>query len=145
MPQMDIGRNWPSRWSVSTPGTDPPAGSEILITVPAGEVWQLCAVSVSLVTPAGLTAARRPHLVVDDGSNIIAQYPAPGTLNPGSTAQFSWCEGAGQSYAAGGAVFQSIGRTVLLPGFRIRTLTENLIAGDNYGAPTYQAEIWRPQ
>lgn len=126
----------------SITGTDPAAGAEISETVPADARWRLMGVGLTLVTDA--TAANREvRLVIDDGTTIIAEIPAGVTQVASETRRYSF--GAGFPRGAGAQslnVIAPLPPVVLGAGYRVRTLTTNLQAGDNYGAPQLLVEEW---
>lgn len=118
-------------------GADPAAGAEALITVPAGEIWELLSVLVVLVASAA-AANRQAQLIIDDGTNILWQSDSPSNQIANET----------RTYVAGsGLERQDVGvptstkqwalptGLVLAGGYRIRTLTTAIDAGDNYGIP----------
>lgn len=126
----------------SVTGTDPAAGVEISETVPTGARWRLLSVSFALVTDATV-ATRIPAVVVDDGTNTYSRTDGGVGQTASLTRIFT---------AAGGGMFATnVGgqhhipfsnRLLLLAGHRVRTVTSNLQAGDNYGAPQLLVEEW---
>lgn len=132
MAEERLGRN---RSLETYLGPAPGAGSEITVTVPAGEVWQILAFHAPL-TADGSAANRRPHLLVDDGNNVFARYPTSVTQTAGATWFHSWHYEGGSMYASYPANFQSIGFTMLSEGMRLRTFCESLQPGDAWGTPT---------
>ncbi len=126
----------------SLAGADPAAGAEISQTVVPGARWRLGSVAATLVTDATV-AAREPHLVIDDGANVLFRVPPPTTLAASSTGLFVWARGQGYEKAATGVFTHGLGvLPPLLQGWRIRTITANLQAGDNWGAPRLWVEEW---
>ncbi len=123
-------------------GTTPGLGAEITETVPTGARWRLQALSATLVTSATV-ATRAPHLIIDDGVNILFEITANGTQAASLTQRYS----AGNStfsITSDAAVVQiPLSEAVILqPGWRIRTLTTAIQAGDQYSAPQYSVEEW---
>ncbi len=123
-------------------GTTPGLGAEITETVPTGARWRLQVLSATLVTSAAV-ATRAPHLIIDDGANILFEITANGTQAASLT----------QRYSAGNTMFSIISDAavvqiplseaiILQPGWRIRTLTGAIQAGDQYSAPQYSVEEW---
>jgi hypothetical protein len=121
----------------TTVGTDPAAGAEASVTVPAGTQWELYSVGITLVTSAAV-ANRTPHLLVDDGTNVVANLVPAAVQAASATVAYSFTE-AGVDYAAVRDGVMLVGQLPtglrLGPGWRIRTLTTALDVGDNYGAP----------
>jgi len=123
-------------------GTDPAAGAELSQTVPSGERWKLLTLWARLVT--SVTAADRyPRLVVDDGTNWL-WITDPSAAHTANTAM-SYTVGAGQPrqadvYAA--RVWAYPEDLWLLPGYRLRTDTPSLQAGDDWEAPQLLLAKW---
>jgi hypothetical protein len=130
-----IGATAPS--IATTVGTDPAAGAEALVTVPAGVQWELYSVGITLVTSATV-ANRFPHLVIDDGTNIVANLVPAAAQAASATVAYQFTM-AGVDYAAVRDGVMLVGQLPtgmrLAAGWRIRTLTSALDVGDNYGAP----------
>jgi len=123
-------------------GTDPAAGVEISETVPTNALWRPHSLSFTYVA-SGAAATRQSSLVVDDGAAVYGRYPAVGAILAGQTFVISY-GGAGQSEIVGGvAMSSSFPIGILLPeGHRMRTVTNNLQAGDNMTAPVMLVEEW---
>lgn len=119
----------------SVTGTDPAAGAEISETVPTSTRWRVRALSCQLVTDA--TAANREvSLVIDDGATTIFTSPAGFTHTASLTRRYSAAPIGAQTAPTQGTDRQIVIPDLELPaGARIRTVTTNLQAGDNYGAP----------
>ena len=116
-------------------GTDPGAGAEVSETVPAGLDWELVATRVSFVTDATV-ANRRPHLIVDDGTNVLVQSPAPTDQGASTTTAYQWSSFGQQITTTGGNSLMVMPNVIKLEaGYRVRTSTVGIVAGDNYGAP----------
>lgn len=116
-------------------GSNPAAGAEISETVPAGEQWELLAVRFTLVTDATV-ATRAPSLLIDDGTNTILRIAAASTQTASLTVAYNWMADLGYEKTSASANVQgSFPRLTLLGGYRIRTTTGAMVAGDDYGAP----------
>lgn len=123
-------------------GTNPAAGLEIAETVPANTRWRLQAFRFQLVASAA-AANRRPTLIIDDGANEIWRQNSNVNQVASETSVYE---------AAPGASFTTIDvRIYTLPlpiglmlaeGYRIRTSTAAIDAGDDYAAPIYSVEEW---
>lgn len=126
----------------SIAGTDPAAGVEISETVPTGARWRLHGLVVPLVTNA--TAANRlVQVVVDDGTTIFNRFPAVAVQAASLTVQYSAAALGAASVAAGADNIILLPTPLdLLQGWRVRTVTTNLQAGDNFGAPQLRVEEW---
>ncbi|HKV99981.1 MAG TPA: hypothetical protein VJN96_09155 [Vicinamibacterales bacterium] len=126
----------------SVTGTDPAAGAECSDTVPTGARWRLHAWNVNLVTSAAV-ANRSVGFTIDDGANILFQT-GDGFTQPASlTVRHVFGEGLGNFGNPGVAVNGMLPTFLpLLGGWRIRTATQAIDAGDNYGAPQMLVEEW---
>ncbi len=123
-------------------GDDPAAGAEVSVAVPGGVLWEVLSVRVPLVTDA-TAANRRPTLTYDDGSTEFARAPVGVDVVASTSAVVEWFPDAnlGGVVGANGAITGPLPRMPLEGGFRVRTVTLGLVAGDNYGAPVlYVAE-----
>lgn len=120
----------------TTTGSDPAAGAELSVTVPAGERWELVSVQASLVTSA-VAANRRVVLTVDNGTTVYARIPVGATQAASLTYVYGFIAGLG--YANGSVldlnVTTGVPPMILEAGYRIRTATVNIDAGDNWGPP----------
>lgn len=124
-------------------GTNPAANVEILETVPTGARWKFYALRAVLATDANV-ANRRPSVVIDDGTNIFAVTYHPLTAPASSSVSFDWAQGmriATTVRSSDDITGLPIALTIS-GGYRIRTATENLQAGDDWAAPTYMVEEW---
>lgn len=125
-------------------GTDPAAGVEITQTVPAGKAWELIAVRFTLVTDA--TAANRDvALLLDDGTTVFTKLNRPGSIIASKTYDLNFVTDFGFAGQENGLATSSTrpmpSGIILGPGYRVRTSTDSIQAGDNYGAPAlYVAE-----
>lgn len=126
-------------------GTDPAAGIEISQTVPTGFAWRLLAVTATLVTSA-VAANREASLVLDDGTNIFARIPTSQNHAASLTRRVGWFHGATPAAVVTDTTLQAgLPNDVILgAGFRVRIITTNLDAGDNWSAPILLVERFRP-
>lgn len=127
---------------VTKTGTDPAAGAEISDTVPAGKIWILRGVSVSFVASA-VAGNRRVNLICDDGATVVFQERANADIIVSETRTVRGIVfGSTRPLDTTTLLFLSIPSTgITLPaGSRIRTSTDGILGGDNYGAPTYIVE-----
>lgn len=126
-------------------GTDPAAGAEISETVPAGVRWKLKGVRFTMVTSATV-ANRFVNFIVDNGTTNIFDvfYPTAHTASL-TAVYYAFPLGVTQTGLLGPAsnrIYYNIPADMeLLPGYRIRTTTTGLDAGDNFGAPTLYVEV----
>lgn len=117
----------------------PAAGAEITpFVVPTGKWWQLLAAYVSLTQ--GLTQTPQPILQVDDGTNLVAEFPGSSAVQAASTTTgYTWGPdvtttgqvGTGATVRAAAAM-----ASLFLPGgYRVKTVTVGIGANSQYGAP----------
>jgi hypothetical protein len=121
-------------------GTDPIAGAEMSETVPAGARWLLKTFNVGFVASAA-AANRATVLTIDDGANILTQCGTNVIVTAAQLAIYRF--GQGLPFLTIGALHYNLPLPLGLllgPGYRIRTITTNLQAGDDYTAPVYHVE-----
>lgn len=124
-------------------GTDPAAFFEIGISVPNNARWRLLALRVNLVTDATV-ANRQVQLQFDasgNGTYLFATAINAQTASSTVTYQF------GQFGSARATTFNNVQEIpippIILPaGSTIVSVTNNMQAGDNYGAPRILVEEW---
>lgn len=126
----------------SLTGTDPAANTEISETVPTGARWRFVSLRATLTTDA--TAGNRViGLTFDDGTNIyggaFANYNQAASL---AFAYYFSNTGLNHAQASTDAMISTPANVVLPAGHRLRTLTNNIQATDNWGAPQYGVEEW---
>ncbi len=126
----------------SVAGTNPAAGVEVIETVPTNARWRLRALRATLVTD-GTVVTRTVNFIIDDGANTLLNFPGVTTQAQTLTRAYNVAEYGFQPAAVGTDIFFYIPFLVkLLQGWRIRTSTTNLQAGDNWGAPQMEVEEW---
>jgi hypothetical protein len=122
-------------------GGAPAAGAEVSDAVPAGREWILRSTCV-LFTASAAAANRVPMLFIDDGgANIMARVQMGTAITASQAPRLTWAPGL--QAGANAALNQTAGWVMecrMLPGWRIRTLTTALDAGDQYSAPVYMVE-----
>jgi hypothetical protein len=120
-------------------GSDPAAGAECQDAVPAGKVWRLIAVLLTLVTDANV-ATRRVHITLDDGTTVFHRRGSNATQAASLTQNYSFAGEAGEAAVRDLFVADPLPVFELPAGARISTVTVSKQAGDNYGAPKYYVE-----
>lgn len=117
-------------------GTDPGNQVEVAEAVPGGKLWQLLAVRVNLVADATV-ANRVAALVLDDGNDEFARIAQNVAVTANATGRLGWYTeaGGGSTVDVTAGAWVPMPRLTLPAGYRIRTITTNLAATDNYGAP----------
>lgn len=124
----------------SIAGADPAAGAEISETVPTNARWRLWGFTFTLVTDA--TAANRVvDVALDDGAAIYYRASVPTAQTASQTVIYSAApQGVAQGVTNLRALVPLPTPCPLFQGHRIRTVTQALQAGDNFGAPQYLVE-----
>lgn len=126
----------------SITGADPAAGAEFSETVPTAARWRLMGVAFTLVTDATV-ANRIPNLIVDDGAAEILRVSAAAAQTASTTIEYSAIAGG---YSGGsGATRINLplpADLILSAGYRVRSETNAIVAGDNYSAPQLLVEEW---
>jgi hypothetical protein len=122
---------------------NPGAGADWTLTVPASVRWQLQTV-FALLTTSAAAANRLPRLIIDDGVNIIWQSPAQVNETASLAWGNNWGAGAGSFAAADpNNVQQALPNDLfLLAGWRVRVLTANIQAGDQWSAISIAVRSW---
>lgn len=123
-------------------GTNPAAGAEISESVPTDARWRLVGTRFQLVTD-GTVINRRVQVSIDDGVNVQLHTGATDVQVAGETKTYNagaW--GAWQADVSNQRWLALPPDIELLGGYRIRTDTLNLQAGDDYGAPVLLVEEW---
>lgn len=122
----------------SLTGTDPAANVEISETVPTNARWRLLALFATLVSDANVSN-RDASLTIDDGTTVVARYPGGQNVAASLSTRYLWTSGGARFTIAGD-------RTIVVPiadvwmpdGYRLKTVTTNLQATDNWSAP----QLW---
>lgn len=121
-------------------GSDPAAGAEVSETVPAGARWRLAIFNFGLQASAA-AANRLPLLTIDDGATILWQVGANVALTANLLGVYRTAIGATASVIGTQHYTLALpSHLMLLPGYRIRTVTTALDVADNYTAPIYVVE-----
>lgn len=121
-------------WYKSASWGAPAAGADFSVTVPVGQRWRVVSCT-GLLTTAVAVANRDVTLVVDDGVNVVAQIPAGFALAASLTNQYTFADSCSQTAAFNGV---SVGplpsNLIVMAGWRIRTVTANIQAADQWSA-----------
>jgi len=127
----------------SITGSTPAAGAEIAESVPTGARWELLAFGANLVTSATV-ANRGPAIVLDDGANVF--FRGPMNVNEVASGTFLnyWSEGLLVSAGAPNNIVNGSlpANNRLGAGHRIRTVTQSIQAGDQWGTVQYLVREW---
>jgi hypothetical protein len=126
----------------SITGTNPAAGAEVSETVPTNARWRPIAVRLTLVTDATVSS-RVVTVTLDDGATVYLQVPSAVAQTASLTNSYNLGADMIQIGAITTAILIPLPAELYMPaGHRIRSLTTNLQAGDNYGAPQLLVEEW---
>lgn len=140
-----IARLLDSRLQEILTGGDPAIAAEASDKVPAGEVWELIAYKIRLVTDAN-AANRRTALFIDDGTNEVYRIGGNAQQVASTTVHHTFKSGGvfNQTTINGSSNLVGIGTVTLLSGWRLRTVTDNMQVGDDYSAPVITAKRYSP-
>jgi hypothetical protein len=126
----------------SITGTDPAAGVEISETVPTNARWRVFGVAATLVTDATV-ANREAALVLDDGTTVNSRSPSRFNHAASLTRLYSFApQHRIVAVATDTTQTPPMPDAILMGGARVRTITTNLQAGDNWSAPQLLVEEW---
>jgi hypothetical protein len=136
----DAGFNPEARAILVLQSSDPAAGSEVSYTVPYLERFELVSVRTRLITSA-IVATRIVDFVIDDGTTVLFEFPSSISQAAGTTKDYQWtARGTGDSDIIGVINISIPPGIELVNGFRIRTVTQNLQVGDDFGKMTILAK-----
>lgn len=123
----------PRWWVPAAPQT--PAGAEIVITPTTAALWRIWSLCFTLTTSAALPV-RTVNLTLDDGSTVFWREQADVTFAPSIAANFTCYQDLGGRVGAAGLIHIGMpeGGLYLRQGDKLRTVTTNLDAGDQYSA-----------
>lgn len=122
-------------------GSNPAAGAECSESVPTNSRWRLIAVYLNLTTDATV-ATRTINLIIDNGTSIIWKGAAWGSQTASQSPTYSAAQALNPDSSSGSRQQSLPSNNLLFAGYRIRTLTTNLQAGDDYAIPRYLVEEW---
>jgi hypothetical protein len=122
--------------------TNPAANTEVTCTVPTGKIWRIVSMRVVLVTDANV-ANRITSITCDDGTTVFYQTTAATAQTAGTT--FNYNFDAVENSPVLNTTTSHLPvpfRMLLGPGYRIKTSTSGIQAGDDYGAAVLLVEEW---
>jgi hypothetical protein len=112
----------------------PAAGADITFTVPTAARFRLVSF-VATLTAAVAVANRLVFLVIDDGANIVTTIPSGVTLVAATVNTYCFADSTPVTAVFDAASMGPLPSNCLLPsGFRVRTVTANLQAADQWSA-----------
>lgn len=120
----------------------PAAGADWVFTVPVLARFRLMSLTSTLTT-AVAAANRDVTLVIDDGANIIAQIPAGFALAASLSNTYTFGDSLVQSPAFNGfSIAPTPSNLLLRPGWRVRSVTGNIQAADQWSATQLGIVEW---
>lgn len=122
-------------------GADPDAGAEAIITVPARRRWKVHSIHQELVTDI-TEEDRTCAIIIDDGTNILLAFSSLVAQTASTTKHYYFAHIGAPEINILLISTNPMPELILAPGSRIRTATNGLQAGDNYGAPIFLIEEW---
>jgi len=126
----------------SVAGTNPAAGNEVSETVPTNARWRLKSLIATLVTDATVVT-RVVRIVIDDGTNMLWRGSAAFDQTASWDIYYVFADHTFRGDDNQGQIHMPLPRDLLLfQGWRVRTVTANLQAGDNWAAPQLLVEEW---
>lgn len=114
--------------------SNPAAGAEISYTVAAGTKLALLSAAVILVASADV-ANRTVRMTIDDGTTVLYTGVCGTAQTAGQTVTYVFGT-SGSGLIVGATIAQvpvASFPVLLLPGWRIKTVTTNIQAADDYG------------
>lgn len=128
---MPVKQNAPYHRAISL--ANPAAGAEFTITGPGKGLWRVISVAFRLVTDATV-AARVPILTGDDGTTVWLKTADNTSQAASLTVDYGAFAGAAAGSVAGVYTHFPLGDNgvILYPGWRLRSTTSALQAGDQY-------------
>jgi hypothetical protein len=125
---------------IETSFTAPGAGAEEGFAVTAARRWRIQAIRFSFVTSAGV-ANRSPEFRITNSGNIWLKVPIVGVIAASTTVDLVYMPGAPAPSLNNGVFILPLPVGLLLnANDNLSTVTANLQAGDQYGAPQVYAE-----
>lgn len=125
----------------SITGTDPAAGAEISETVPDRLRWLIRGVYFTFTTSATV-ANRLVHLIIDDGTNIIAKICVVVAHAADTAKDYSFANYGSTQINPVDCFYLPIPLLPLVAGYRIRTSTDLIEGDDDFSAPQLLIEEW---
>jgi hypothetical protein len=136
---MGVKQNVPYLKTVILP--NPAVATDLAIVAPGNGLWRVISVVFRLVTDAN-AANRFVQLTADDGSNVWWQAAAPEVQAASTTIDHGAYVGATTSTLVVGvaAIALPADGLWLEPGWALRSVTDNVQAGDQFSAVTALVE-----
>lgn len=122
-------------------GTNPIAGAEFSVTVPARRRWRIISFHVALFTNSTV-ADRIPTLIIDNGSIVLARIPATTPQTASQTHSYFYTGTYQPELIMGVNRFYPLPPLTLVSGYNFYSETVALQNGDDYAAPILLVEEW---
>jgi hypothetical protein len=127
----------------SVTGSTPAVGAEISEAVPTGARWKVIAIGTVLTTSAA-AGNRTPNILLDDGTNYLFQQSVGANVTASQAQKLSWAPGVVISLGVtpNGMSANIPAEMMLGAAGRVRTLTNGILAGDQWSAPQILVCEW---
>ena len=127
----------------SITGTNPAAGVEISETVPTGARWRLLSIFFGLTTDA-TAATRIIQITLNDGTTDITTIQAFRTQTASISLSYYFnLLGPDRTNLTGASeVMQTLPEVLLMAGYKVKTNSYNIQAGDDFAVPQILVEEW---
>lgn len=123
-------------------GANPAAGVEIVEAVPVNARWRILSFFATLVTDATV-ANRTVTFIVDDGANTLWRIAASAAQTASQTRNYEASASGGAGDLSDITFRMPVPFPLLLgAGFRVRTSTAGIVAGDDWASPVILVEEW---
>ncbi len=127
---------------LSITGSDPAAGAEISDAVPTNARWKPYLWRANFVADATVEN-RFAHLAIDDGTLILWRGDGFAAQTASQNRDYNYAAGSHHQNANAEGDLQGLLPDVqLAAGFNLLTVTTDIQAGDNWGAPQILVEEW---
>lgn len=144
--ELEVRRGAERSYRLVTGGRSAPrpaAGAEAVVTIPGGALWRILAVRFELVTSA-VVANRFADIILDDGTTEFWRITLAPAQTASQTRQYFLAPNVGfeDSVFSGTAIYWPLPEGPYPGGFRIRTATVGIDAGDQWSTPAlYVLEV----
>jgi hypothetical protein len=129
-------------WISSVQQANPAAGADWIMTVPAGERRRLITMNADLAV-ANSGAARPVEIIVDDGANVVARMSTNTAAPINATAHINFSNSGTPSVSITSDLYSQQPSAIYLePGMRVRSITTNIVAGDQWSNIWFLFERW---
>lgn len=125
----------------SISGATPGAGAEISETVPTNARWEPLSFR-ALLTASATVANRFPQLILDDGVNELQRVAVNAAITASQAVPITWAAGFPTATQQAGFIEPLPVNGRVGAGYRLRTTTVALQAGDQYSGVQYLMREW---